>query len=516
MEITSQTGGPAEKKPAYYIDAMTHAEELAGSVVALYTAWYLLSQYGAAPMVTRLLDSQTFYILPMLNPDGAEVVLTRPFYEWIGNGRYLPGEEQLEEGLQYADLDGDGTIVDMRVRDENGEWKISGKDPRLMIPRQPFEYGGEYYRVFPEGFIEGFDGAQFEIPQPQDGNLNRNFPYGWGPEGEEYGAGQYPMSEPEIEAAVKFVLAHPNICSAINYHTNAGILLRPLRIEGGPIPLEDDAAYARIGEMGTEETGYRQLKAGDVFNFPGRKPRMGTATAFLYGQLGVMNFVTELWDVFDAAGIEKDWVFPLRELSEEDKLKLLRWSDEQLDGEGFKPWKPFDHPQLGPVEIGGWKRLFMFRNPPGQHLEQMCRKNAMFSIKHAATAPRIKVTDVSISALAEDVFKLEAVVENQGYLPTNVTQRAITQKTAEPVVVTLKVGEGIELASGKERVELGHLTGRAERKMKYSRFIDWHASRKKVEWVVQLRGIDSGEVYIHAGCPRAGEDAERVVVSRSL
>jgi hypothetical protein len=32
MEITSEKGGPAEKKLAYYIDAMAHAEELVGSL----------------------------------------------------------------------------------------------------------------------------------------------------------------------------------------------------------------------------------------------------------------------------------------------------------------------------------------------------------------------------------------------------------------------------------------------------------------------------------------------------
>ena len=41
-----------------------------------------------------------------------------------------------------------------------------------------------------------------------------------------------------------------------------------------------------------------------------------------------------------------------------DALKLLKWNDEALNGEGFKPWKEFDHPQLGKVEIGGWKTKF--------------------------------------------------------------------------------------------------------------------------------------------------------------
>ncbi|MCB0053850.1 MAG: hypothetical protein KDE24_30380, partial [Caldilinea sp.] len=97
-------------------------EEICGTSVAVYTAWTLLSEYGRDPLVTRLLDEQVFYIVPRVNPDGAEIVQTLPFYEWIGNGRYLPGEEQFGAGLHYADVNGDGLIVDMRIRDDAGEW----------------------------------------------------------------------------------------------------------------------------------------------------------------------------------------------------------------------------------------------------------------------------------------------------------------------------------------------------------------------------------------------------------
>lgn len=220
MEITNPETGAADGKPGYYIDGNTHPEEVTGSIVALYTAWYLLTRYGEDKAVTRLLDRRVFYILPCLNPDGAEICLTKPFYEWIGNGRYQPGEEQLsEDGLHYEDINGDGYILDMRWRDPMGEGKVSGKDPRLLVPRELDEFGGEYYRLVPEGMIWNYDGAQIPIPPPMDGNLNRNYPANWGPEGEQYGGGEYPMSEPEIEAVVKFIKAHPNIAGALNYHT---------------------------------------------------------------------------------------------------------------------------------------------------------------------------------------------------------------------------------------------------------------------------------------------------------
>ncbi len=98
LELCNPATGAAESKPAYYIDANIHAEEISGTSVVVYTAWTLLSQYGQDPLVTRLMDEQVFYLVPRVNPDGAEIVQTLPFYEWIGNGRYLPGEEQFGAG----------------------------------------------------------------------------------------------------------------------------------------------------------------------------------------------------------------------------------------------------------------------------------------------------------------------------------------------------------------------------------------------------------------------------------
>ncbi|NLE76809.1 MAG: peptidase M14 [Chloroflexi bacterium] len=514
LEITGRRGGPAASKPGYYLDANTHAEELCGSNVALYAAWHLLTHYGQDPEVTDLLDWQVFYIVPRLDPDGAEICLKEPFYEWIGNGRYLPGDEQFGPGLHYADVNGDGVIVDMRIRDDKGEWKISERDPRLMVPREPYEYGGEYYRMIPEGMIEGFDGSWFDIPRPQDGNLNRNYPYGWGPEGEEYGSGQYPMSEPEIKGAVEFVLAHPNIVSSLHYHTNAGVLLMPTWVAGEPLPLEDGRLFGRLGEIGEALTGYHALTSKDVFHFPGHKPRMGTASAFLYAQVGNLTIGTELWDVFKEAGIEKDWYFPLRELAEADSLKLLKWNDEQLGGEGFMPWTPFEHPQLGPVEIGGWKRLFMFRNPPARLLEGICQRNALFNLRHAAFAPRLRLAEAEALPIADGVWKVRATVENVGYLPTYITQRALTMKTAQPVTVELELGPNVELALGAPEVDLGHLAGRSNRYMAYSRFIDWHADSKKAEWVVRLSGADRGEVVVRAASAKGGQQEHRIRLTR--
>lgn len=522
LEI-SAPGRPALEKPAYYIDANTHPEEVAGTQVALYTACYLAGSYGQAPWVTELLERQAFYIVPRLNPDGAEIVMTMPTYEWIGNGRYLPGEEQLSRpGLHYADMDGDGMILDMRWPDPAGEWKISGKDARLMVPRDLEDAEGPFYRLVPEGFIHDFDGGHIAIPRPEDGNLNRNYPADWAPEAQQYGAGQHAASEPEVAAVVRFFESHPNVCGVVNYHTNAGVLLPPFCIEGQPLPWQDTELYERIGALGSKITGYGFLASEEKFNFRGYPRRRGTSEAYLYGYLGIVCLVTELWDVHKEAGIEKDWYYPLNELNEADNLKLLAWNDRMLGGRAFVPWFPFDHPQLGRVEIGGWKRIYMFRNPPAELLPEICHRNTLFTLRHAALAPDLHFGAIEVEPLSPsgDTYRISAIIENHGFLPTNLTQRALDVKAIAPVRAWLEADEapGIELLDSARR-ELGHLAGWGERSAHYSRFKDWGASSRRVSWHVRVpveeragfgqKGVRR-TLRIVASAPKGGTIRERV------
>ncbi|MGB1289247.1 MAG: M14 family zinc carboxypeptidase, partial [Aggregatilineales bacterium] len=194
MTLTNPDTGTPESKPAFYIDGHIHAEEVTTSHTAMYTIWYLLNGYGEDTEVTWLLDHMTFYIIPRINPDGAEISLTTG-HHWCGNGRHLPGEEQTA-GLCQHDVDGDGLIVQMRIEDPNGEWRVSDDDARLMVQREPGEVDkAPYYRMYREGEVRGeWDGVNFEIQKPRDGNLNRNFPAGWRPEFRQYGAGDLPLS----------------------------------------------------------------------------------------------------------------------------------------------------------------------------------------------------------------------------------------------------------------------------------------------------------------------------------
>ena len=462
-EISAQETYPAAEKPAFWVDGNTHAGEVTGSMAALYLIETLLEGYDQDEHITRLLDERTFYILPRLSPDGAERYLTTP-YNLRATLRPWPDPEP-QPGLHPEDVNGDGHIVQMRVEDPNGEWRVSEEDARLMVPRAPDEDepGGTYYRIYREGTFEDYDGFRREIAPPLFGlDMNRQYPYEWREEADEKGAGPYPLSEPEARAQVDFLLAHKNIYSVHTYHTFCGAILRPYSNKPDPeLPEHDLAVYKALGDRGTEITGYPNISVFHDFTYEPGKYITGAFDDWVYSYYGVFAFTIEFWSAAKSAGVEvTDFIEFFRNPPEEAQLKLLSWNDEELGGEGFVGWTPFDHPQLGRVEIGGWKSKFTFQNPPPHLLEAECEKLCRFALAHAGTGPRLEAS-LKTEELSSGVRRLELTVENTGFLPTNVTQVAADKKLVKPVTVGLNLPEGAELVAGKRETELGHLAGRS-------------------------------------------------------
>src|SRR5687768_633379 len=68
MTITNSASGPAEEKPAIWLDGNLHATEVTGAMGALHVIQRLLVGYGADPAIARLIDTRAFYIVPRINP----------------------------------------------------------------------------------------------------------------------------------------------------------------------------------------------------------------------------------------------------------------------------------------------------------------------------------------------------------------------------------------------------------------------------------------------------------------
>jgi len=374
----------------------------------------------------------------------------------------------------------------------------------LLVRREPTEVGGQYYRVLPEGRIEEYDGVLIPIQPRKEGlDLNRNFPMGWRQEYKQSGAGPYPTSEPEVRNLTQFISAHPNITGGVAFHTYSGVLLRPYDDrEDKAFPAEDLWTYQKIGQKGTEITDYPAVSVYHDFLYHPNRVISGGFDTWLYDHLGILGWTVEIWSPQRQAGIaEYKFIEWYREHPLEDDLKMLKWSDEVLGGEGYVDWYPFDHPQLGHVELGGWNELYAFRNPPPAFLENEISRFPEWLVWHLMISPQLELYEAGAKALGEGAYRVRVVLHNTGWLPTYVTKKALEKRTVRGVVCEIELPEGVTLETGKAREELGQLEGRAY-KPAAPNAADATEDRAKVEWVV--RAPQGGTVKLIARHERAG------------
>jgi hypothetical protein len=319
------------------------------------------------------------------------------------------------------------------------------------------------------------------------------------------GAGPYPTSEPEVRAQVQFLTSHPNIGGGVSYHTWSGVLLRPFdhSPDEDMVP-EDLWVYKKIGVKGTELTGYPAISVYHEFRYYPKQVIGGTSD-WLFDHLGAFSWVVEIWSPMREAGIEKylyiDW---FRDHPISDDLTLYRWNEQKLGGVAHVDWKPFDHPQLGPIEIGGWNRLHAFSNPPAAFLEKEVARFPSWMIWQALLLPKLELVDALADRIGPESWRVRLVVQNTGWLPSYVSKRALERKIVRGLIAEIALPEGAKLHSGKRRQEVGQLEGKAYKHTGVSFWPDYHVTddRAKIEWVVQGRVGD--RVALTARHERAG------------
>lgn len=521
IPLVAVTKGKNDKdKPAFWCDGNIHASEVSASTSVLYLLNKLCTGYGNDKNVTRALDTRAFYLVPRVNPDGAEWALQNPPRIVRSSTRPWPYDEEDLYGVERQDIDGDGRILSMRIKDPNGPWKVSEKEPRLLQLKTPEDTDGTYYRLLPEGLLHHYDGMTLRPQKIKQGlDLNRNFPSAWRQEHEQFGAGPFPTSEPEIDALVRAIVERPNICGAITFHTFAGVHLRPpSRVPDDDLPPEDIWAFKEIGDKGTELTGYPAISNFHEFKYHPKEVITGVFDDWMYEHRGVYSWTTEIWSPQRQAGITDykyiDW---FRTHPFDDDIKLLKWSDEKLGGKGYVDWYEFDHPQLGKIELGGWDSIYAFRNPPPEYLEKEVAPFSDWAIWQALASPKLEVREVRVEDASQGAKRIRFAVQNTGWLPTNVTKIAEQKKLCRGVVAEItKAGEALPggggavpswLVAGKLREQAGQLVGWSH--LAVSGF-GWHSDPTDdvavFEWVVQ----SPGEYEVVVKHERAGTVRELV------
>lgn len=430
LTVTDFKSGKTDRqKPAFWTDANIHSNELQGSEMTLYAAWYLTENHAGNAFIQELLRDKAFYFAPTINPDAREDFIYNLNTQNSPRSGLLPidddGDGSIDED-NFDDLNGDGEITFMRRKSPNGRMKVNSEDPRMLIPAKADE-PGDYEMLGLEGLDNDGDGLVNE-DRPGSYDPNRDWGWGWQPDYIQNGAYKYPFSLAENRAVRDFVMSHPNIAGAQSYHNTAGMFLR------GPGAAEDDPFYEPADVRVYDHIG----KAGEKM-VPGYV--YGPIHKILYtvygGEIdwlalsrGIFTYSNELWASYLYFNQKNPEGRGGANPEPYDFDRLL------LHGDAFVDWKPFKHPQYGDIEIGGFKKNYT-RNHPGFMLETDGHRNASFTIYHAYHMPKLSVSNVQKRDLGGGYSEITATVSNARVIPTH-SAFDVKNKITPPDVVTLK------------------------------------------------------------------------------
>ena len=434
LTVTSFERASDRDKPAFFIAGAIHANEIQGSEVALYTAWYLLEMYGRSPFITRLVDQRAFYIVPMMSPDSRDAHIYRPNSTNSPRSGQVPVDDD-RDGLVNEDgpddLDGDGHITQMRVRDPNGRWKPHPDFPNLMI-RCKDDEPGQYRLLGEEGYDNDGDGR---VNEDGDGfyDPNRDWAWQWQPRHVQSGAYRYPFSLPENRAVADFVMDHPNIAGAQSYHNSGGMILRGPGVIGETMDPADVAVHDSIAKRGEQMLpSYKYLETST-----GLYQVYGGEGEWFYAMQGVFTFSNELFPRFNFFRKPADGVDGREEVQLFDKLLLF--------GEGTVPWHEVNHPQFGKIEVGGLKKNWV-RQPPSFLLEEECHRNMAFTLYHADQMPQVEIQSATARKLPGGLVEVTAVLVNRKLTPTHAAVD-VSNKITPPDLVTIE-GKDLKVVLG--------------------------------------------------------------------
>ncbi len=558
LEVGPETAKAVKSLPAVFIAANMEGTVPISGEAALSLAKLVCEK-------ADLRSDRTWYILPCGNPDASAVYFGKPLRVDARNARPHNDDQDDQVDEDGADdLDGDGLITQMRVKDPEGAWIPVAVDPRLMKKADWAKGEKGIWKLLPEGLDNDGDG-QFNEDGPGGVNLGTAFPHLFKFHAPDSGA--WSGSEPETFALLKFFDLHrevglafafgeANFCLAppragrkgeadlnqIKIPENfAGFLnadpnrtytiaevmdmVKPLVPPGMEVteamigsflglgavvnPLDDDLKfYKELSEKYKEFLKAAKLDGKRLDPAPDKD---GSFELWAYYHLGLPSFAMDFWtlpevkeekaadeitpdklekmtnDEFIALGEEKIDAFlkasgapdqfkakqiiealkggmmdtkkmaemlkqmpkkPSEEGADPKEKALLAWSDKELGGKGFVAWKPFKHPTLGDVEIGG-AVPFTDNTPPAKMVDGLLKGQVPWVFEIAKQMARIKIADASVKRLGAGVYEVKVWVENTGGLPYPTAMGRRNERVL-PVIVTLG-GQGFEIVQGKKR-----------------------------------------------------------------
>ncbi len=477
-------------------------------------------------------DSLNWFILPLGNPDAAAKYFKSPQLEDSRND--FPTNDDRDDQTDedgVNDLNGDGWITKMRVKQPDGEWIISDSDPRIMKKADPKKGEQGVYKLYSEGTDDDGDGLYNE-DGPGGTNVGINFPQLF----QHFTAdgGLFPGSTPESYAIMKFVFEHPEIAMIVSFGSTNWCYTPPKGGRAG----EADLNKIRLSERQARQFNLDQNKTYTITElvgiFKAENPQEHIDEPMIAGFLGLGAAINpqegdlvfyekyakdyksflkerggpgerveplpakdgsfELWGYFQVGVpvFSMDlWGVSLKDSIELEEA-MLAHSDSLPGKKGFVEWEAFDHPTLGSVEIGGFAP-YLGTTPPYAWADSLLNLQIPWILKLAGELPDLHIYEVITSAKGNGIYQVDIWIENRAFIPFPTAMGSRNMQPA-PAVISLE-GEHIEFISGYRRTPISRVAGN---------------SRVKTTLIIQME--KPGNIILKLESLTAGHDLQTIKI----
>jgi len=452
--------GTRDSKPGIAIAGGVDGKYLLGRELALGFAEEILKNSANAD-IRVLLDKITYYIFPDLSPDASAQFFSEMKYERSINSRTTDDDKDFAyDEDPCEDLNKDGYITLVRIKDPSGKFIESNEDSRVMVQADVSKGETGNYLVYSEGSDNDKDN-NFNEDGAGGVNFNRNFTYNY----EEFGsnAGLYPVSETETKAVSDFLYDRFNIYMVLTFgpQDNLGQPMkaaeRTSSVQNTPESQGPDQGMMRrergriTSVLKTDELINKLVsdKYHEITGLKGAPPTVSEPGNFMewaYYHYGRYSFSTPGWWL----NVEK---------GKNTEAAFLKFADKKKLNDMFVPWTIIVHPDFPgkTVEVGGIKP-FAVLNPPEDTIGDLISSHYRFITEISAMHPELEFLDVKTENAGENIFRLSLKVHNKGVFAT-------AAEIGEPNIwtrvmrLTLKPSKGQTILSGLKVQRIQRLQG---------------------------------------------------------
>jgi hypothetical protein len=508
-EIGSEVAVEKKTRPAVLVVANFEGT----TPLATEAALHLIKELVADPQKSREL---TWYILPLGNPDGASRYFNKPLM--VDGKNFRPWNDDMDEATDEDgpdDLNGDGLITQMRVKDPEGTMIQDEKDPRLMKRADPAKGEKGIYKVYSEGIDNDGDGQYNEDGQGGT-NIGITFPHLYGYN--QAGTGAWSGSEAETYAIMQFMTAHPEISMTMTYGSTNFCLSTPKATRKSTMSLSsiklperyarmlnadpeknysleevkemmkaivppgttvDDSMVAGMLDMGAVVNPldadlkiynafaekYKEYLKGKKFTAKRLDPardKDGSFELWSYYHLGLPSFSMDFWGLPEPPKADSAQKKSAEAPKDPVMTAFMAYNDKELAGKGFVPWTEVTHPVFGKVEVGG---VVPYADlvPKVETIDSLVNIQVPWIFELTKEIPRLEIYDQKIEPQGGGIYRVSIWIRNTRSLPFPIAMGA-RNKVPPPAIVTVS-GKEISFVSGRERTPLEGLGGFEQRKL---------------------------------------------------